>query len=392
MQAYFQSWWDHFQSNNLTEEALLGPLSFTQNHRSLSLESQTIILGYITGLLLKKYPKEKVPEALALCSGLKHEFVNNFFSRYCEKNIAVPEFSTYQDFIADNHKIYSFSKIFSNQYLYGEKAAVNLGTNFSLLLHPADKSSQDDLKAIPFFDGLIKTFHEIYDDKIIKVENLGKYIHVTPKQYPDLYYLLKETCEILGLKKEPDLYLCLGHINAYTTSITDPCIVLSSGVLQLCNRDEIMFILAHEIGHIMCEHLLYTQMSSLLPKILASAGKMTFGATSLMSVGLEVKFRSWSRAAEFTADRFGFLACQNLGASITTLMKLAGAPPTMINQFDINEYLKQFDEYTNFQNSGLNKAAAFMGKLDESHPYGILRVKHLIDFAVKVKTGSKQAA
>ena len=392
MEQYFQNWWDHFSSKKITLDALKGPLSFTPEIKKSSLESQVVILCYVYSLLKTIFPQDKMCAGLMVVTGLKKDFLQSFLSDLEKNNLILNEIRSLEEFTADNYKIYNFSKTFSNRYLYGEKALVDISNDVQIVIHPADQSGLDNLKSLPLFETLIKGFHEIYDDKVVKMDNLGKYIHVTPKQYPDLYFLLKETCEVLGLKKEPDLYLGPGYINAFTSSITDPCIILSSGVLQTCNRDEIMFIIGHEIGHIMCKHLLYTQMSNLLPKILASAGRLTMGATNLIGLGVELRFRQWSRSAEFTADRFGLMACQNVGSSITTLLKLSGAPPNMINQIDLNEYLKQYDEYSAFVDAGLNKAANFMAKIDDTHPYSILRVKELINYANKMKAGLDKVA
>jgi len=377
LEKFFDLIWDFSQSKSEEDYKKIG---FTPEIRSLSFESQVIVILQLY-TVLKDVNSDEAGEELHKLTGLKKEFINDLISDIETSNLALSALDSKESFLKDNHKLYTFARNFSSSKLYGIKKKVPQ-VDLNRIKHPQDKQGLDELKSVTGLDAIITMFNDIYDDKVIKLENQSKLIHVTPKQYPDLYYLMKEVAQVLGLEKEPDLYLRMGYFGAYTTSINDPCIVLDSGLLNVCTRDELMFIIGHEIGHIMSKHLLYTQVSVALPELLKMTGKFTFGVTSLLGAGLELKFATWSRSSEYTADRFGLLACQNIGAAITSILKMSGAPPNFITQVDFEEFLNQIENYNNVGGTGpFAKIVKYVAKIDESHPYNVFRLRQIIDYA-----------
>ncbi|MCM1988557.1 hypothetical protein [Oceanirhabdus seepicola] len=53
---------------------------------------------------------------------------------------------------------------------------------------------------------------------------------------------------------------------------------------------------------------------------------------------MRVAILHWSRMAEFTADRAGLLACQNIDAPVTTTMKIAGLPLAHNSEVNLEEF------------------------------------------------------
>ncbi len=107
-------------------------------------------------------------------------------------------------------------------------------------------------------------------------------------------------------------------LNAYTFGLTSPkAVVLYESLFQVMDRDEIQFIVGHELGHVKLGH---TWLNSLVGGMAGiPAG---FGASSLLTLA----FLSWNRACEYSADRAGLLACAKPNKAISALVKLeAGA-------------------------------------------------------------------
>ena len=72
---------------------------------------------------------------------------------------------------------------------------------------------------------------------------------------------------------------------------------------------------------------------------------------------MELPLLYWSRMSELTADRAGFLACQDIETVISTEMKLAGAPTKYYGKLDTKQFIKQSKEFKGFDFSSLDKIA-----------------------------------
>jgi Zn-dependent protease with chaperone function len=75
--------------------------------------------------------------------------------------------------------------------------------------------------------------------------------------------------------------------NAYTTGFTHPVVVVTSGLLEIVDDEELQFILGHELGHVKCGHVLYMTMAEYLRELLEAIGNMTLGINGYLSKGLE---------------------------------------------------------------------------------------------------------
>jgi Zn-dependent protease with chaperone function len=137
---------------------------------------------------------------------------------------------------------------------------------------------------------------------------------VTSETTPDLANLVTETANQLQVK-DLDVFLLRDKvINAYTFGLTVPkTIVLFSALFETMDRDELKFIIGHEMGHIKLGH---TWLNSLI-------GGMA-GIPSSMSASfiLVLAFRWWNRACELSADRAGLLLCGKPEKAISALVKL----------------------------------------------------------------------
>ena len=243
--------------------------------------------------------------------------------------------------------------------------------------HPSDSKATDALKALPGVDKAISKIMEYGLERLAYLDNTASNVRVGEKMFGNMYQSLKWGCRILDME-EPELYVSLNPVpNAYTYGHTKPFIVLTSGLVDLLSPEERFFAIAHELGHIKADHVLYTIVAHNIAEIMRLIGQATFGIGSLLGQSLVYALLEWHRKAELTADRAGLLCVQNMESPINTFMKLAGGAATLFKEMDKDEFLKQIREYEDADRSNLNKAYKILLTAERSHPYAILRANEL---------------
>ncbi len=141
---------------------------------------------------------------------------------------------------------------------------------------------------------------------------------VTPQTSPEMFSMIKENSA--RLQVEPvNVFIVPSHqLNAYTFGMDSPkAIVLYSSLFEIMDQDEIQFILGHEMGHVKLGH---TWLNTLV-------GGMAGIPSSLSAAAImELAFRWWNRACEYSADRAGVLACGKPNKAISALVKFEAGP------------------------------------------------------------------
>ncbi|MCP4004123.1 MAG: M48 family metallopeptidase [bacterium] len=137
----------------------------------------------------------------------------------------------------------------------------------------------------------------------------GNAVRLGPEQFPELHARVEQIALRVGLKETPDAYLVQagGDLNAMATKFFGRnFIVLYSDLVDACGENEAArdFIIAHELGHVHAGHLSWRWL--LLP-------------------GLFIPFlgQAYSRACEYTCDRYGFGSCGESETSLDGLCVLA---------------------------------------------------------------------
>jgi len=243
--------------------------------------------------------------------------------------------------------------------------------------HDYDRMALEKLSHMPALEKVVKKFWEWGLEKFIRIQYTGSNIKVNAKYYPELHSMLMEACAVLDIKKVPDLYVEMGFLNAWTTGVNDPIIVISSGCVSLLTYDELMFIIGHELGHIKSQHVLYQELARAMPYIASVIGNLTLGIGQLLGSGLELALLDWMRKAEFSSDRAGLLVCQNVDAAVSTMMKLAGLPPRYYSTLDTDSFLKQADEFEGYDLNEMDKIVKFLSVVGNTHPWTVMRAKEL---------------
>lgn len=248
-------------------------------------------------------------------------------------------------------------------------------------VHPADSKALAALRAIPGIDTALKQLLKVTGESAIRVMFMASAVKVTPQQCPDLHAKLQIACTTLGVDM-PDFFIQQNPIvNAFTGGVEKAVIVIHSGLLERLTDEEVLAVIAHEVGHIHAEHVLYLTAARLIEALTnASIARIIPGAEILkflISAGISSALLAWARRAELSCDRAALLVTQNPHVIGTTMMKLAGG--TFASRVDYDLFLEQAREFQkNYDEKKLDKFWADILSSGLSHPFPIWRVSEIL--------------
>lgn len=246
--------------------------------------------------------------------------------------------------------------------------------------HPGDRRALDALTNTAGLDTLIRKLNAWGFERLLRVQLTGSYLRVTPDSFADLHESLSLVCDTLDLPVTPDLYISAGgEINGFTAGVERPLILLNSGAVDLLTREELLFVIGHEAGHIKSGHVLYYQIAECLPVIGEIVGTATLGIGDVLSAGLQIALMRWKRMSELTADRAGLLACQDADVAMRTLMKLAGLPPKYYQAINAEDFLAQARSFEDMEADKLSLLAKWLSTAGATHPWTVMRAKQLLE-------------
>ena len=241
--------------------------------------------------------------------------------------------------------------------------------------HPLDLEATKTLKQIPGLDMMVRNLLGPMAEQVFYVENIASSILVGEKQLPDLHKLLLEACQILDIDP-PQLYVRQHPApNAYTFAMRgkQPFVVIHTSLIEILTSEEIQAVIAHELGHLKCDHSVYLTPVNLL--ILAAAIVPNVGA--VLAQAIQSQLLEWVRCAEFTCDRAALLATQNPKVVMSVLMKLAGGSPTLAPQLNLEAFVDQARAYDDISKTELGEMVKSARTAQLSHPVPVLRAREI---------------
>ncbi len=238
-------------------------------------------------------------------------------------------------------------------------------------IHPEDEEALNNMRSIPGFQTLVKTFLKIGYEKLIYGTNMASMIKLSPVQLPEIYHRLPPICKKLGIE-EPDFFLEMNPVpNAYTFGDTRIFVVVTSGLLEYLDDEEINSVLAHECGHIACRHVLYHTMADMMVNGLE-------GILGTIATPFKLPLLYWQRKSELSCDRAAALVT-SVEAVLQTQVRLAGGPKSITGKINIEEWAKQADRYEEIRSGGLwNKTLQTIAIAAQSHPFAAVRVREIL--------------
>lgn len=247
-------------------------------------------------------------------------------------------------------------------------------------VHPEDSRALAALRAIPGIDTALRKLLSLTGESAMRVSFMASAVKVTPKQCPDLHAKLQIACTTLGVDM-PEFFIQQNPIvNAFTGGVDKPVIVLHSALIERLNDEEILAVIAHEVGHIHAEHVLYLTAARLLETLANVSLSLTPIAgivKDIVSTAMRGALLAWARRAELSCDRAALLVTQDPHVIGRTMMKLCGG--TFASKVDYDLFLEQAREFErNYESKTLDKAWADLLSAQMTHPFPVWRVSEIL--------------
>lgn len=263
-------------------------------------------------------------------------------------------------------------------------------------IHNLDKVALEALKKIPLLDTICSKVLSIMGDRQKSIINMSSKIHITEQQFPKIYLMVQSICKKIGIEM-PELYLERDRDpNAYTYGTEKHTIIIHSGLLECLEDDEIYAVLAHECGHIACNHGLYHTIGGMVLQGGAFGlhelsnylngkglwGNVAGNIVSTMDSALELAFFHWFRCSEFSADRVAVICCGSAEPVIETMMRLAGGTRHFDKEINKTLFISQAVEYRkSMEDDTINKGLEFLLTKNDLHPLLAVRAYEAQQFA-----------
>lgn len=250
-----------------------------------------------------------------------------------------------------------------------------IGLKADQFRHPLDLEATNALKQLPGLDLMVRQLLGPIGEQFFLLENLASGVLVGEQQLPDLHQLLLDACKTLDLEP-PQLYVRQNPMpNAYTFAMRgrQPFVVLHTSLIDLLTPEEVQAVIAHELGHLKCEHGVYLTLANLI--VLAAGQISPLGAVLVQ--GLQAQILEWLRCAEFTCDRAALLATQNPKVVMSLLMKLAGGSPALAPKLNVDAFLAQARAYDDISNTQLGDLLKQAQTANLTHPVPVLRAREI---------------
>jgi Zn-dependent protease with chaperone function len=243
----------------------------------------------------------------------------------------------------------------------------------SEFIHPTDAAALENLKAIPLFGTCVSTFLKLGLEKYIHSLFLAKNIQLSEKQLPDIYKHLPPICKLFNIPV-PDLYLAMSpYPDACTIGYERVSICLTSGLLEMMNEEELRVVIAHECGHIVCEHTLYQTLA----QFLLFSGTSLLLPLEVVAEPIKLGLRYWNRRCGLSADRAAAVAVGNSQPIISTLVRLAGGPRSITQAVNLDAYMQQADDYEKLGESTWNKTLQNLSVQFSDYPFLAVRAREI---------------
>jgi Zn-dependent protease with chaperone function len=255
-----------------------------------------------------------------------------------------------------------------------DRARVRLtGISSRAYEHPADRSALVALRKLTGFDVLLRKLFGLFNERAFRLSHLAGSVKVSERQFPHIYALVRDGAYILDLPDVPEVFVTQNpQVNAMALGRDKPFIVITTGLVNLHDQEELRFVIGHELGHVLSGHAVYRTMLLWLIQLAARIAWMPIGVIGLRAViwGLE----EWFRKSELSCDRAGLLACQDIDAARRALMKLAGGPYlSELNPDAFREQAREYDAAPDMRDSIL-KLLQLQGN---THPFAVVRYAEL---------------
>lgn len=258
------------------------------------------------------------------------------------------------------------------------------GLSSSTFQHPLDGVATRTLESTPGLDLIRGLLLGEFFEKIQQIKYLGHFVRVEADQYGSIHKRYMALAQRLDVQRLPNLYIRSSpEANAFAEGTNRYSIVLNTGLLDILEEEEIEAVLAHELGHVKCNHMKHLSMVQILKTFgpyLMQAVNLPVAPAALFAVHVALVY--WRQKAELSADRAALLATQNCDAVQHALAKLSGFSPKHAETINIEAILRQSAAYDDIgANSLVEKIQKALVLLELTHPIPVERIREIGDWA-----------
>jgi len=221
-------------------------------------------------------------------------------------------------------------------------------------------------------DTVVRKLIEWGYERALRQAFLGNAVRVGENQLPELWASHTGVCKILDMPEVYDLYVTWGVMGgAQAIGAGKPMVVMDSGLLKNLGPGEQRVILAHEVGHILSDHMLYmTALNILVAVPLSVPFPVGLPLRAVRTVLLE-----WYRAAELSSDRAAALAVRDPKIVCRALMVMGAGMPA--DQLNLDAFMTQALEYEQWDDPS-DRVRRFFAEIGRTHPYAVRRVSEVL--------------
>ena len=238
--------------------------------------------------------------------------------------------------------------------------------------HPADRAATAALKTVPMLDTVVRKLIEWQYERAVRQMFLSNAVRVGERQLPDLWAHHVAVCRILDMPEVYDLYVTDTIIaNAMAIGSQKPMIVMGTPLLGRLGPGEQRAVLAHEVSHILSDHMLYNTALAILLRV---GGGVPF-PLAIPALAVRAVLLEWSRAAELSCDRAEALVVRDPRIVCRGLMVLAGGMKA--DALDLDTFLAQAREYEDWDDPS-DRVRRFFYEINSTHPYAVRRVSEIM--------------
>lgn len=247
--------------------------------------------------------------------------------------------------------------------------------------HNLDQQALAALESIPGLPRAMRWLLERLGDRTAHLVFMSEAVLCNEDQFPELTALVERARVRLDLPVRPTVYLGESpHLNALTTGVQDPVIVVRSALLDQMEDSELLAVLGHELGHLHANHPLYHSLA----RALVYAGERTWSGVRLLGWPLQQALLRWSRCAELTADRAALLAAGDLAACLEMMRILAGGnrPGTAgRTRLLLGPFVRQCRHFSRLERqSTMDRLLGEYMAIDRTHPHVARRVTEIVQW------------
>ena len=254
-----------------------------------------------------------------------------------------------------------------------DRARVRLtGISSRAYEHPADRSALVALRKLSGFDTLLRKLFGLFNERAFRLTYLAGAVKVSERQFPHIHELTRDGSYVLDLPEVPEVFVVQSPlVNAMALGRDRPFIVITTGMVNLYDPEELRWVIGHELGHILSGHAVYRTM---LLWLITLATRIAWTPIGLGIQAIVWGLEEWFRKSELSCDRAGLLAGQDVDAGRRALMKLAGgAQLSELNPDAFREQAHEYDAVPDLRDSIL-KVLQLQGN---THPFSVVRFAEL---------------